>query len=80
MIALSYYWNHRVMSQAKDWEAQVNHIKKTQFSDSARALRRLKSQRDVLVRAYSNHYITKESYRKGIAEIDKLTTSLKKRL
>ncbi len=80
LIGLSYYWNNRTMTQAKDWEAQVSHIKKTQFSDSARALRKLKSQRDVLVRAYNNHFITKESYQKGVAEIDRLTTSLKKRL
>ena len=80
MIGLSYYWNHRVMNQAKDWKSRVTYIKKTQFSDSARALRKLVLQRDVLVRAYGGHYIAKESYQKGIAEIDRLMTRLKKRL
>ena len=80
VIIMSYFWGHRSMKQAKEWRAQLSYIKKTQFSDSARALRKLQLQRDVLLRAYNGHYISKDSYQKGILEIDKLMMSIKKRL
>ncbi len=80
MIALSYFWNHRVMNQAHDWRSRVNYIKKTQFTDGAKAMRKLKYQKDVLDRAYSSNYITKDSYTKGIAAIENLSSQLKKRL
>ncbi len=80
IILLSYFWNHRVMSQANDWRSRVNYIKKIQFSDSAKAMRKLKYQKDVLQRAYESHYITKESYNEGILAIESLSSKLKKRL
>lgn len=80
MIVLSYFWNHRVMNQAHDWRSRVNYIKKTQFTDGAKAMRKLKYQKDVLERAYASHYITKESYIEGISTIEKLSSQLKKRL
>ena len=80
VFIMSYFWNRRSMNQAKEWRSQVDYIKKTQFSDSAKALRKLQLQKDVLVRAYNNHFISKDSYQKGIGEVDKLTASIKKRL
>lgn len=80
VIVISLFWSHRSMNQAKEWRSQLSYIKKIQFSDSARALRKLRSQRDVLFRAYNRHYISKESYQKGIFEIDKVSESIKKRL
>ncbi|MEK6847109.1 MAG: hypothetical protein AABY16_02995 [Nanoarchaeota archaeon] len=80
VLIMSYFWSRRTMKQAKEWRSQVNYIKKTQFTDSARALRKLQLQRDVILRAYNNHYISRDSYQKGIFEIDKLMTSIKKRL
>ena len=80
IIGLNYYWNHRVMTQAKNWESQLANIKKTNFGNSARALRKLSMQRNVLERAYAHRYISRESYSKGIIEIDKLAVNLKKRL
>ena len=80
MIVLSYFWNHRAMKQAGDWRSRVNYIKKTQFTDTAKAMRNLKYQKDVLERAYASHYITKESYLDGLSTIEKLSEQLKKRL
>src|SRR3989344_4832810 len=79
VIAMSYFWNRRSMNQAKEWRLQLNYIKKTQFGDSARALRKLQLQRDILFRAYNNKYISKDSYQKGILEIDKLMGNIRKR-
>ncbi len=80
VIAISFFWSHRSVKQAKEWRSQLSYIKKIQFSDSARALRKLRSQREVLLRAYNSHYISKDSYQKGIFEIDKVFGSIKKRL
>ncbi|MGV8142007.1 MAG: hypothetical protein ACP5NS_00025 [Candidatus Pacearchaeota archaeon] len=80
MILLSYFWNARVMNTANDWRSRVNYIKKTQFSDSAKAMRKLKDQKEVLERAYASHYITRESYNQGISTIENLSKQLNKRL
>ncbi len=80
VVVISLFWSHRSIKQANEWRSQLSYIKKIQFSDSARALRKLQAQRDVLLRAYNKHYISKESYRKGIFEVDKVLGSIKKRL
>lgn len=80
MIGLSHFWHHRSVTQAKGWKQQLHYIKKTQFSNAARALRKLSHQREVLERAYTNHYISKESYAQGVGEINRLSSQLKKRL
>lgn len=80
MMFLNYFWNRRIKKQANDWSSHVDYIKKTQFSDAAKSIRNLNEQKNVLERAYKSSYITKGSYQRGIIEIDKLTTSLKKRL
>lgn len=80
IIALSYFWNHRVVVQANDWRQRLESIKKYQFSDSAKALRKLSLQRDILQRAYSSRFISKSSYLTGLSEISKMSEDLKKRL
>ncbi len=80
VIVISLFWSQRSVKQAKEWRSQLSYIKKIQFSDSARALRKLRSQREVLLRAYNRHFISKESYQKGIFEIDNVLDSIKKRL
>lgn len=80
IMLISYLWYHRSMNQAKDWRSELEYVKKTQFSDAAKSLRRLEAQKNVLERAYSSRYISKNSYDSAISEINKLSTSLKKRL
>lgn len=80
VIIMSLFWSRRSMKQAKEWRSHLSYIKKTQFSDSAKALRKLQRQRDVLLRAYNNQYISKDSYLKGVGEVDKLMAGVRKRL
>lgn len=77
---ISYLWYNRSVDQANDWQSEINRIKKTKFGSSAKKLRRLSAQRDVLQRAYSSKYISKASYDNAISEIDSLSDRLKKRL
>ena len=80
VILLSYFWHNKTIEQAKDWKSRVDEIRKTKFSDVARSLRKLKDQKEVLERAYSNHYITKNSFDSALIEISRLAAQLKKRL
>ncbi|MDP4039580.1 MAG: hypothetical protein Q8P57_03305 [Candidatus Pacearchaeota archaeon] len=79
-IFLSYYWNRRTLMEAKDWRSQIGEIKKAKFGDSARTLRKLNMKKSTLGRAYSEHYITRESYSQGIREMNKLIERVKKKL
>ncbi len=80
IIVLSYFWNHRIVTQASEWKTKLNDIKKYQFSDSRKAIRKLEYQKEILQRAYSMHFITQTSYVQGISEIEKMSENLKKRL
>lgn len=80
VVLISYLWYNRSLKQTKDWKSQIEQIRKTKFSDAARGLRKLVAQRNVLQRAYSSRYISKSSFDSAIAEIDRVTTQLKKRL
>lgn len=80
IMLVSYLWYNRSMNQAKDWKSELEYVKKTQFSDAAKGLRKLEAQKNVLERAYSSKYISKNSYDSAIDEINKLSASLKKRL
>ncbi len=80
VILLSYYWNKRVFSEAKDWRGKIDELKKTKFSDTAKAISKLKYQKTILQKAYARHYITKQSYLSGTDEINALIERLKKRL
>ncbi len=80
IILVSYLWRNKYNEQAKNWRSELDYIKKTQFSDASKGLRKLQAQRGVLERAYSNHYISKISFDSAIAEISKLSGQLKKRL
>ncbi len=79
IIVMSYFWNHRNMVQANEWQSKLQEIKKYQFSDSSKALRKLASQKEVLQRAYSSKFITKQSYLEGISSINKMSENLKKK-
>ncbi len=80
IIVLSYFWNHRVITQAREWKTKLDDIKKYQFSDSGKAIRKLASQKEVLQRAHSMHFISNSSYIQGISEIEKMSSNLRKRL
>lgn len=80
IMLISYLWYNRSLDQAKDWKSELDYVKKTQFSDAAKGLRRLEAQKNVLERAYSSRYISKGSYDSAINEINKLSDRLKKRL
>ena len=80
IILVSYLWYNRSNKQAKDWKSQLNYIEKTQFSDAAKGLRKLQAQRALLEKAYSNHYISKNSFESALVEISRLSAQLKKRL
>ncbi|MEK6908798.1 MAG: hypothetical protein AABX23_01965 [Nanoarchaeota archaeon] len=80
IMLISYLWYNRSVRQTKNWRSEIEYIKKTQFSDAAKGLRKLEAQKDVLHRAYSSRYISKNSFDSAISEIDKLSNQLKKRL
>lgn len=80
IILVSYLWYNRSNEQAKNWKGRLNYIKKTEFSDARKGLRKLKDQKDVLLRAYTNHYISKSSFDSATREITRLSSQLKKRL
>jgi len=80
IILVSYLWYSHSANQAKDWMGQIDHLKKIKFSSAAKGLRKLSAQKSVLERAYSSHYITKNSFDSAITELDKLSAKLKKRL
>jgi hypothetical protein len=80
IMLISYLWYNRSLNEAKDWKAELQYVKKTQFSDSAKAMRKLESQKEVLDRAYTSRYISKDSYDAAIKEIDRTIGQLKKRL
>ncbi len=80
IMLISYLWYNRSTNQAKDWKSELEYVKRTQFSDAAKSIRRLEAQKDVLQRAYSSKYISKNSYDSAIGEINKLSDRLKKRL
>ncbi|MEK6894137.1 MAG: hypothetical protein AABX10_01610 [Nanoarchaeota archaeon] len=77
---ISYLWYNKYNGQAKNWKAELQYVKKTQFSDAAKGLRKIEAQKSVLDRAYSSRYISKDSYDAAINEINKLSDRLKKRL
>lgn len=80
IMLISYLWYNRSVNQNKDWKSQLNYVKKTQFSDAAKGIRKLQAQKDVLQRAYDSRYISRESFDSAIKEIDTLSEKLKKRL
>jgi len=80
VILLSYYWNRRVLIEAKDWRNRLKDIKEEKFGDNARSLRRLNGQKLVLDRAFASHYISEKSYKEGVREINSLMEKIKKRL
>ncbi|MEK6915133.1 MAG: hypothetical protein AABW89_01165 [Nanoarchaeota archaeon] len=80
IILISYLWHNKSVEQAKGWKSRLNEIKNTNFGEAAKSLRKLKDQKDTLERAYSNHYISKNSFDTAMKEISKLANQLKKRL
>lgn len=80
VMLISYLWYNRSVNQAKDWKSELEYVKKTQFTDAAKGLRKLEAQKDVLHRAYSSRYISKSSYDSAINELNQLSERLKKRL
>ena len=77
---LSSYWNKRVVSQAADWKKRVLEIKRIKFSDTAKEIRKLEHQKNLLERAYEKGNIKKISYEEGKKHINELIRKLKKRL
>lgn len=80
VIVISYFWNRRILIEAKDWRKQINKVKKTKFGDSAKYLRKLIHQKNILERAYGLKYISKKSYVEGTKEINLLIKKTKKKL
>jgi hypothetical protein len=80
IIILSYFWNHKVAVQADEWKSELKEIKKYRLSDSNKALKKLNSQKEILQRAYSSHFISKSSYLEGMSSINKMMEDFEKRL
>jgi hypothetical protein len=80
VVLISYLWYNRSVKQTQNWKAELEYVRKLQFSDAARGMRRLEAQKAVLQRAYSSKYISKATYESAINEIDRLSSQLKKRL
>lgn len=80
IMLISYLWYNRSINQANNWKSELEYVKKTQFSDAAKSIRKLEAQKDVLNRAYSSKYISKSSFDSAISEINTLMGQLKKRL
>lgn len=80
IMLISYLWYNRSINQANNWKSELEYVKKAQFSDASKSLRKLEAQKDVLNRAYSSRYISKDSFDSAIKEINKLAEQLKKRL
>ena len=80
VILISYLWYNHSLKQAKNWKGQVDELKNIKFSDSAKGLRRIQAQKDVLKRAYLFKYISKSSFDSAMRELDTLSNQIKKRL
>lgn len=80
LLITSHYWNRRVISEAKDWRGKIGALRKYKFSDNARYLRKLSRQKSLLESAYSDGYVSQDSYSKGIKEINKLIDNTKDKL
>jgi len=79
-LIINYLWKAKAIRDAKNWSSKISEINKIKFSDNAKKIRRLQYQLNVLERAYSSHYVTKESYMEGKRQITSLIAKLKKRL
>lgn len=79
-LIFNYFWNRKLIDNAKHWDKKLVEIKRVKLGDVAKAIKKLEYQKSTLERAYNKKYIKRKSYEEGKKAINELIRKLKKRL